>query len=86
MAPSTNHNVAAVTQVSATGELQQIQFQKRQQQQQQHQQQLHKQQQQRPHIAPATPPPMGASFLQDNEPLQNHKRYYKLKDLNRWAL
>ncbi len=78
-------------QVAANGALQQIQppeqpaaqlHQHQPQPQQQPRHQHHQQQQhhQQRHTVSA---PVGATYQQDNEPLFNHERYYKLRDLNR---
>jgi hypothetical protein len=80
-------------QVSASGALQQLQPEGQpstqlQQQQPQHQprqqqprHQHQQQQQQQRHSVSA--PAAGPTYQQDNEPLFNHERYYKLRDLNR---
>ena len=49
-------------------------------QQPQQRQQRQQQQQQYP---PPAPQPVGPRFS-DQEPLLNHDRYYKLRDINRW--
>ncbi len=58
----------------SSGAAQQLQQQQQQRQQRQYQQQ-------RP---PAPQPAFGSGYCQSTEPLSNHERYYKLRDLNRW--
>ena len=80
-------------QVSANGALQQMQPQgqppaqlQQPQPQQQHQQPRHQYQQQQQHQHQrhaVSAPAAGPTYQQDNEPLFNHERYYKLRDLNR---